>query len=808
MPDHAPSSVADRSALLRGQLSGARSETRSGRRLAQSQAANVLVAATLHAAARRERGMELTGLEQRLTDQLAALFGEEQVAEFGRIYQEPASRTGITSLFPDVVAERSLELGLDAEDVAAWLPSVQAEIAALSNARQVSVEELDQGVLTGEEEVVVVTAPATAGTEFEIDAINEVRVRFVKFRCDRRSTELGSDEIYWGTGAASELQPQIVMLTPEYRSISTGTVKHFSPNAWFFKGPAESYIAGHIQCWEADPGGNNFNKMRQVLADAARQCTIWAIEFGISYEAALAGLTAATAALVNWILGFNKDDLVKEMTVAWSRDALVRMAQTNGGQSELVFDGGSGGKHTLTIEVTFGPVIATALRHSLYYAGDWSKQVEIPQLISGSTRPSMAVGPNARGVDALYAVYRQAGGKVTMGIYDSESWSLPRPITAPDGNPIYSEFDPSIVSYDGKSMVIWVLRDPQDERRHHTRSQFVDLATGKLYGPMASIQDSPIAATTPIVHKGSLWRIGPRRSNGVEGENVAVNHYNSSTNTWTWEAALLKIPTYLPVAAASFQERLWIFYRENNGASQGFRAMSSPDGQIWRTETLPTLMGRNSAALPPSATVASQGVYSNPRPRLFVAYASNTQPHRMTAWSFDGSTWTQSDSVTHSDGLGPWSPFLHEHAGNLHMLFNMNNEFHYRQTLMMNSDGTVRGIPHVPHDGRQLFRLISLGDGSPAIRAEQSNLLLTMNSDGTVRGMPHEPYNYGQIVEVITLSDGKKAFRASHVSDLLLTMNADGTVCGVPYQPNNFGQGFDLVPQPNGSHVFFNGYGR
>lgn len=236
--------------------------------------------------------------------------------------------------------------------------------------------------------------------------------------------------------------------------------------------------------------------------------------------------------------------------------------------------------------------------------------------------------------------------------------------------------------------------------------------------------------------------------------------------------------------------------------------MSSPDGQIWRTETLPTLMGRNSAALPPSATVASQGVYGNPQPRLFVAYASTTQPHRMTAWSFDGSTWTQSDSVTHSDGLGPWSPFLHEHAGNLHMLFNMNDEFHYRQTLMMNSDGTVRGMPHVPHDGRQLFRLISLSDGSPAIRAEQSNLLLTMNSDGAVRGLPHEPYNYGQIVEVITLTDGKKAFRASHGSDLLLTMNADGTVCGVPYQPNNMGQGFDLVPQPNGSHVFFNGYGR
>ncbi|MFJ5798627.1 hypothetical protein [Streptomyces decoyicus] len=88
-----------------------------------------MVAATLHAAARRERGMELAGREQRLTDQLTALCGEEQVAESGRIYQEPAdgSRAGTTSLFPGIVAERSLEQGLSAEDVAAWLPSVQAE---------------------------------------------------------------------------------------------------------------------------------------------------------------------------------------------------------------------------------------------------------------------------------------------------------------------------------------------------------------------------------------------------------------------------------------------------------------------------------------------------------------------------------------------------------------------------------------------------------------------------------------------------------------------------------------------------------
>ncbi|MGW7552209.1 hypothetical protein [Streptomyces rimosus] len=214
-------------------------------------------------------GLELTALERRLTSELEALFGKELVAEFGRIYQEPASRTGAASLFPALVVDRPLKEGIEAEEV-----------------------------LTGREEVVVVTGAPAEGTEFEIDQVYERRVKFVRFRCDRESDEAGSDEVYWASGAAGDSQAQIVMLTPEYGEIHTGTVKNFGLDAFWFKGAAEKFVGGNIQVWEADPGGGGKNKARQVLAAIAREVAKSGLEAGPSWEAVFLGLVAAAACLV------------------------------------------------------------------------------------------------------------------------------------------------------------------------------------------------------------------------------------------------------------------------------------------------------------------------------------------------------------------------------------------------------------------------------------------------------------------------------------------------------------------------------
>ncbi|MHA7959283.1 hypothetical protein ACX9I7_16145 [Streptomyces sp. L500] len=57
-----------------------------------------------------------------------------------------------------------LKEGVDVEDVRALLPAIEAEVADLPTVRKITVEDLDRGVLTGEENVVVVTAPPVEGT--------------------------------------------------------------------------------------------------------------------------------------------------------------------------------------------------------------------------------------------------------------------------------------------------------------------------------------------------------------------------------------------------------------------------------------------------------------------------------------------------------------------------------------------------------------------------------------------------------------------------------------------------------------------
>lgn len=818
---------AERAALLREQLSAAGSHTRSGRRLAESRAANVLVAVALHGAARRGSGAALTDLEQRLTDQLVALFGEEEVAGFGRIYREPASQAGIASLFPQLVAERSLEEGVAAQELRAWLPSAVGEIDALPTARRIGVEEFGQGVLTGLEEVVTVTAPPTDATEYAIDAIHETRLRFAKFRCDRESGESGHDEIYWASGSASEAgaQPQIVMVTRVYGSISTGTVTSFDPDAWFFKGPAEHFVVGHIQCWESDPGGNDVNKLRQGLADVARNSAWAALEATLTgdfTEAIAHVLTVAVAKLIDWILGFNRDDLVKELTINFNRDALVRMAQSNGGMSDLVFDGG-GGKYTLTIHTTFGPVIADALRHSIYYAGRWSKQVEIPQLVSGSTRPSMAVrsetvtGDDIRDVrDVLYAVYRRYDGAVQLGRYNGEHWSLPRTVTnAHNAQVVYTMFDPSIVNLNDKLLLLWFAPSNSPNYANYMLTQELDPATARIRG-QDLIEGGPNVGIYGqgdlVVHNGSLYRFHLAMYYGLRAINVH-RYVEGAQPSWT---LLAEMPpnsdsfrrTDYAVAGASFQGRLWMFYWSTpQRHASGLRAMSSTDGVTWRDETLPEEMVRQAdARLAPSATVATHGLYENPQPRLFVAFASTWLP-RMAVWSYDGRDWAQSEVAINSKRLADWSPFIREHGGNLHMLFNMDPEVTTKSVLTMSSNGAVTGELQSGNAWQSFTVSIGLQPGFRCIRNTYHGLALTMGSDGVVSGQPYTAGRPDQQFVFVDQSDGSKGIRNPQSGRVLHMDINTGRVSGEPYA-GYAAQSFKLVPQADGSTGIRNIYGE
>ncbi|MEU7148680.1 hypothetical protein AB0B15_11655 [Streptomyces sp. NPDC045456] len=649
----------ERAARLRAQLSDTPSDLRSAHRLRQSPAANVLIGVTLRAAARRQMGLELTALEQRLTDQLAAVFGTETLEEFGRIYQEPSCQAGAASLFPALVADRPLKEGVETEEVWAFAPTIQSQAADLPGMRQVDVQELGQGVLSGREDVVAVTGAPTAGTEFEVEAVYEARVRFVRFRCDRVSSESGRDEVYWASGAAGDSQAQIVMLTPEYGKIEVGNVRSFGPNAYWFKGAAEKFVGGHIQVWEADPGGNDENKVRQVLADIARDFAVSGLEAGPGWEAVFAGLVAGVAGLVNWIISLNKDDFVADKTVAFTRDALARMSQTNAGQSDLVFDGGGGGKYTLTIEVSFGPVIADGLNHAIYYNGAWSKPVHIPHLVAAS-RPSMASHNGT-----LYAVYPDAADAIKLTAYNGENWSEPRTVQDVAGNTVRGRYV-AIASHNG-SLVTVVAGRNDGNGRTGTITPDTSRLTGYLSDPVV-VYTEP----TLVSFDGGLFMF----RNAVQGSwGIPCFRYDvSDPRRWKHIHDVDAVAEERGVAATVFEGRVWLFYLAEAGQpepsvkAKSHHRLWESESWLWRTEDHAAFQAPSTKA--PTVAVAALGAYDQPKEALFAAYPYYITPGDdvlVTGMHADGVN-TFTPTPLHDDGVRK-GVSIAAHQGTLHLLY-------------------------------------------------------------------------------------------------------------------------------------------
>ncbi|MFG2715308.1 hypothetical protein ACGFX2_32810 [Streptomyces goshikiensis] len=198
-----PTTAEERLSRLRAQLSGVRSGTRADRGLRLSRGGNALIGASLHAAARKDAGMELTGLEQLLVGAMGAVVSEEEVAAFGRVYLEEASRAGAKDLFPDVLASRPLEEGYRIEDLVGDLPAFGVEIAAQPNTSVVRLDELSPDEPLDSTEfvealglygggVTVVHGPREAAPRGADGAdADYVLLSYRDFSCLRRSGEAG-----------------------------------------------------------------------------------------------------------------------------------------------------------------------------------------------------------------------------------------------------------------------------------------------------------------------------------------------------------------------------------------------------------------------------------------------------------------------------------------------------------------------------------------------------------------------------------------------------------------------------------------
>ncbi|WP_030724051.1 hypothetical protein [Streptomyces sp. NRRL F-2580] len=332
-----------------------------------NRASNLLVGVLLHAAARQDKGLPLTDLEQRLIKTATTLLPEKELPAFGQAYRDACAR-GAVPVLPEAITSRPLENGFSKADLKAALPALAKEICAQPNVQIVDVSKQD--VADSEEfaaalgeygrGVTILTGPRPAA---DTQGVLDVRVRMVKFDCVRESGEIsGSDEIFWAVGAGSDKQGKKSFVTREYGGtdvIDVPTEFDYDFNAretYAFSGPVDQHLSVEFQCWEADDSSGGFyNDLRGALKDFAE----WAVDTSVDMTeaggnetekaAGWAALLGIAAGLLNAILGWatNDDDLVCERTIGFDRAALYAMRNRPDDQNYWHFNGGGVGYHYL-----------------------------------------------------------------------------------------------------------------------------------------------------------------------------------------------------------------------------------------------------------------------------------------------------------------------------------------------------------------------------------------------------------------------------------------------------------------------------
>ncbi|MEV6024841.1 hypothetical protein [Streptomyces sp. NPDC052036] len=381
---------------------GARAGSRAARRLGLSRGQNLLIGAALHAAARLDKGLEPTELEAQLLGMLRAGADDDaEVASWGRLFAEQRSARGGVKVFPAAINQLDVNTGYSTEDLRTDLAEVTAEIVAQPNVEIVDVTQTTPGESTDSEEflkalaeygggVTVLTTPEERQMRAAVPVLPvKVVLQPSWFRCERRSGELGHDEIYWALSAGADSNAKKSGKTPEFGSVQTGSERQFTGSHAFTL--ADTTVRGHlslnIECWEADnSSGGFYNKMREVLATMAERLaegsqsqTYSPPEHGGDNGEGWAALLAIVLGLVNLLLGWltNDDDLVCERSIGLSRAALDRYFTAAGRDEQWLFDGGRGGSHRLYLHGKVTPVTVKVRYRFVGQTGSWHGEAPI-----------------------------------------------------------------------------------------------------------------------------------------------------------------------------------------------------------------------------------------------------------------------------------------------------------------------------------------------------------------------------------------------------------------------------------------------
>ncbi|MFK0252104.1 hypothetical protein [Streptomyces sp. NPDC090445] len=354
---------------LSAALSGTRAQSRSDRRLKMNRPGNILFGVLLHAAARLDKGLPLTDLEQRLVDAVSKHVPVGELTGFGRVYHDACAR-GSIAMLPQAITSLPVETGYTKDDLVAATPALIEEINAQPNVRIVDVSKLADDEPIDSEESTAAMAEYGRGTtiltapsqDLGIQGLLTVRLRMDRFYCVRESSgEAGNDEVYWAVASGSDTGSKASFQVPHQGHVSTGVTRVlpyvYGEKTYLFNGTVDQYLSTEIQCWEADRGKDEgwLGALRRTLADFADHATDASSEISKFYDnetrkaQAWAAFLALGAGLLNAFLGLfdNPDDLVLERSIGFSRDYLISISRMPNRENYYNFDGGSGGYHKL-----------------------------------------------------------------------------------------------------------------------------------------------------------------------------------------------------------------------------------------------------------------------------------------------------------------------------------------------------------------------------------------------------------------------------------------------------------------------------
>ncbi|MCZ4124155.1 hypothetical protein [Streptomyces sp. H39-S7] len=592
---------------------GARAESRTARRRGLSRGQNLLLGAALHAAARLEQGLEATELEKSLLEILrVAADDDTEIAAWGQVFADQRATRGGTGIFPDAINGLDVKSGYDFADLRADLIRVTPEIVAQPNVEIVEVNglELDGpkdsdefleamgrygtgvSVFTGRPSEPAATDTGEAGATPAAAALPaplKLTLRPSRFECEKRSGELGRDEIYWAMTVGTDTDSTYAVKTPEFGSIVAGSHREF-PVIILENGPVRSYVSLNIECWEADDSSGGFyNALRDALsymskrlADASKNQNYTPPDREFDADG-WAALLAIVGELINAILGWltNDDDLVCERSIGLSHAALTRYF-TGDREEWWKFDGGDDGRHKLWLRGK-AQLLPRNVKFKSQINGAWSFTNQ--GLDTAGQVGTTAAGAAFNGVPSYFYT-----NSATHRLY----W---KPAANQAGQVIHqavTKVPPGVAVHDGAlycmhvgldNAVYWNKRTPSTDWTPHT----------PIPGWATTV--SPALAS----HNGTLYCVLTAMDGSVRWSKFTGSSWTSTTVIGGWgtprAAALTSHGSSLYLAHLGFEGRMWLSSSSNGSGWSQAQALSdwssleapalgSADGKLyfaWRT---------------------------------------------------------------------------------------------------------------------------------------------------------------------------------------------------------------------------------